>query len=87
MTTIEWADFIRPIIIGFGIALLVQFTKDAVQKAITIATTGYTVLICLVIAAVWGLICGWTWPGIFFSAAISFAGTQLFYLFGRGILK
>lgn len=87
MTTIEWADFIRPIIIGFGIAVLVQFTKDQVQKAITIATTGYTIGVCLVVAIVWGLIAGWTWPGIFFSAAISFAGTQLFYLFGRGVFK
>ena len=87
MTTIEWADFIRPIIIGFGIAVVVQFTKDWIQMMIKIATTGYTIALCLIVAAAWGLISGWTWPGIFFSAALSFAGTQLFYLFGRGILK
>ena len=87
METITWADFITPIIIGFAVAILVQFTKDIVQRYIKIATTGYTLGLCLITFVVWGFIGGWTWPGILFSSAIAYGGTQAFYLFGRGVIK
>ena len=88
MSTFTWFDFLWPVIIGVGVSLLVQFSKEWLDSLVKLATVAYAGIFCLLFATLANIIVlDWTWPATFLFAILAFAASQAWYLFGRGILK
>lgn len=88
MSTFTWFDFLWPVIVGVGVSLLIQFSKEWLDSLVKFATVAYAGIFCLLLAVMANIIVlDWTWAATLLFAILAFAASQAWYLFGRGLLK
>lgn len=88
MDSFTWFDFVWPAIVGVGVSLLVQLSKEWLDSLVKLATVAYAGIFCLLLAILANIIVlDWTWAATLLFAILAFAASQAWYLFGRGLFK